>query len=1099
LSGLETAAFVLGTAVAKTACGLWLGDHKLANEIGNSFIDHAVTRVTGLRKQRQVERIWEQIADLVADRVQPLVESEYRTLPEHERIAAIDAVQDTFVAAGLTERDLFRLDLDAIYLDRHLRSGDQGRSDRAGLSADATALYNRLLRECCLYAIELVHGLPAASAAGFEELLRRERQILDTLAELLTKLASQPGVAEFEGAYRQAVRNRLDRVEFFGASLTGPSRHYPLSVAYLSLTVSGDFPRPPADPMLESIGRLIDTMRDRPRSEGVGATRVEDVLASSRRVFVRGQAGIGKTTLLQWIAVRSADNSFGDRVADWNNTVPFLIPLRRYAQTELPAPADFLGEVGKNIADGMQPWWVKRLLTDGRAIVLVDGVDELPESRRGAVRRWLHDLIKDFPNARYVVTTRPAATPADWLGADDFTVAELEPMTPADVSVFVHRWHEAMRDQCGDADERDQLTGYENRLLDSIATQRHLRRLAGYPLLCALLCALHRDRHGALPANRMELYRIALEMLLDRRDRGRELPTTPDLDLDLPQKTLLLRDIAYWLVRNGWSSVALDRVQQRVAGKLRCMAVKAPTPAVFRLLLERSGLLREPVEGQIDFVHRSFQEYLAAAEAAAAPGEADTAGADDIGALARFAHNDDWSEVVVLAAGHATTPHRVELLTAILDRIDTESGQIADTLRLVALACLDTSPELPPELRARIEREAGRVIPPTTMAAARAIAKSEFAVDLLIRSRPKSAAEVAATIRAVAEIGDPAALPLLARFGTDRRKAVVRELLRAWPRFDPEEYARTVLSPYPLDPYDWFPVTDSRMIPGLRHLDRIRMLSLSPKDVASTDLRLVPILADLTLIYVERLVALEPLAEIDSPVLTALYCSGAPPSCTPLQLTSLERCTSLTDLGIYSHPVKQLSSLQNLPRLRELDIRLMGSTEQLARLAQLSELERAIFGSMPDLTGLEPLAWLEKPTFVGLDHCPGLTNISGVATWTDTLEGLMLRWCGSPNLGHLAPLHRLRDLNLWGTAEGVLQDLPALPRLERILLSGERSSPDLAQLSRQPSLAKVDLVRVQTVDLTPLIGRQITVSLPVGCEVVGAEAFRSSGGTVTWE
>jgi hypothetical protein len=44
----------------------------------------------------------------------------------------------------------------------------------------------------------------------------------------------------------------------------------------------------------------------------------------------------------------------------------------------------------------------------------------------------------------------------------------------------------------------------------------------------------------------------ALEMLLVRRDRDRgvELAETP---LTRTEKTLLLQDIAFWLVRNGWS------------------------------------------------------------------------------------------------------------------------------------------------------------------------------------------------------------------------------------------------------------------------------------------------------------------------------------------------------------------------------------------------------------------------------------------------------------------------------------------------------------------------------------------------------------------
>lgn len=40
-------------------------------------------------------------------------------LPEHERLAALGAVIDTFQAAALTERDLFAQDLDASFLDRY--------------------------------------------------------------------------------------------------------------------------------------------------------------------------------------------------------------------------------------------------------------------------------------------------------------------------------------------------------------------------------------------------------------------------------------------------------------------------------------------------------------------------------------------------------------------------------------------------------------------------------------------------------------------------------------------------------------------------------------------------------------------------------------------------------------------------------------------------------------------------------------------------------------------------------------------------------------------------------------------------------------------
>ena len=507
-------------------------------------------------------------------------------------------------------------------------------------------------------------------------------------------------------------------------------RRYSLSISYLSLNVSAELAArrgaiPGVRPLTSSIGALV--------------ARIDDVLALSRRLFIRGSAGIGKTTLLQWIGVQSASRAFPAQLAEWNDTVPFFISLRRYATHELPAPQDFLSAVGRHIADEMRPGWVHDQLRDGRAVVLIDGVDELPGRRRPEAQRWLSELVAAFPAARYVVTSRPGAVPADWLGADDFDVAELEPMNLADIRSFVHRWHEAARDQCVTDAERSELDHYEDQLTESLTAHRHLRQLASYPLLCALLCALHRDRRAHLPGNRMELYEVALHMLLERRDRDRGIATG---ELSRTGMTLLLQDLASWFIRNGWSDAPVDRVVEHLATKLHGMPqLGLEAAAAYEVLLERSGLIREPVAGRVDFVHRTFQEYLAAKEAV---------DGDLLGELIGHAHLDEWQEVVVMAAGHAPTGRRSELIRGLLRRAHAERSRTrADTLRLLALACLECSPELPSELREQVTREAETLIPPRNLA--------------LAARWP----------------GRP-----LARYGTDSRKPVVQELVRAWSMFD---------------------------------------------------------------------------------------------------------------------------------------------------------------------------------------------------------------------------------------------------------------------------------------------------------------------------
>jgi hypothetical protein len=94
----------------------------------------------------------------------------------------------------------------------------------------------------------------------------------------------------------------------------------------------------------------------------------------------------------------------------------------------------------------------------------------------------------------------------------------------------------------------------------------------------------------------MELYRVALEMLLERRDVDRRIAGTERLPLK--EKQLLLRDFAYWLVLNNYvdadQATAVDRVAQKLASMPR---VDDDPAAVFRYLLERSGFVRRSSGG----------------------------------------------------------------------------------------------------------------------------------------------------------------------------------------------------------------------------------------------------------------------------------------------------------------------------------------------------------------------------------------------------------------------------------------------------------------------------------------------------------------------
>lgn len=803
---VEAALIKLGTAAVGAAVKLWLADHTVAAEVGSSAVDLLAQGLATHRDKRRLNRLVENFTEAVVDRLEPILDHEFRTLPANERLAAVEAVRDTFDEAALVESDLFAADLDARHLDKLIRG--RGRDFTTSLSADGTSLYSLLLRECCGYVIEISRGLPRFSPSILTEILRRDTQILTEIRTVLARLPQRDLNAGFEYDYRQLVARKLDRVEIFGVTLAEETRKYPLSVAYISLTAT----------------KMDDKVA------GVGS-RVEERLSRSRRLFIRGEAGLGKTTLLQWIAVRSARSDFPAKLGKWNSTVPFLIPLRRYADRELPAPQQFVHEIGRHIAEEMPEGWVHDQLRSGRAIVLVDGVDELPADRREEARSWLNDLVLTFRRSRFVVTSRPGATSSDWLREDSFTVLDLQPMSLRDIRTFVGRWHEAIRSLCVDDRTRAELDDYEQGLIQKLNVSGHLRKLAGYPLLCALLCALHRDRRAALPSSRMELYDLALHMILVRRDAERKI--VPITGLNYTEKILLLGDLAYWLIRNGRSDVEAGRATARLEERLLLMRqVQADPETVYRHLLERSGLLREPVVGRVDFIHQTFLEYLAARTA--------IVNADDVGQIVANAHLDQWHEVVIMSAGHANFAQRDELLTGLLARADAEPER-RDAMVLLAMASLETSPELSPGLRAEIERRAATLLPPRSPQAAKSFASAgEFVLDLLANTRPSDQEEVIFTVRALIETGLEQAVSILERYSSDTRVAVQDELIRGFDRFDEELYGNAVLGNIPREEVLKVSVENGDKLGALRHLRHVAQLYVSFREPGTYDLRAYP-------------------------------------------------------------------------------------------------------------------------------------------------------------------------------------------------------------------------------------------------------------------
>ncbi|MEV0473445.1 NACHT N-terminal Helical domain 1-containing protein [Streptomyces prunicolor] len=820
----EAAALRLGTTVVKAAAQTWLGGKRQEQERRLPMDDLVRRRLPGLRQQRSVQRQFEEMADTVAARLEPFLAQEFRGLDESGREAALNGVCDTFARADLSDEAVLAADAQPAELIRRITASV---SPPVGLSEPETRLYELLFSECCEYYVSIVRTLPVFEERTLAELLARTSSLSDRVARVLERLPDRSLFApdgtdqdqEFRRWYMELVSNSLDEVELFRRTSDRAAAQVRLSVAYVSLRATGD------DGTRRRTARALPLRPDLSGWEESGTEssgmRVESALGGASRVLLRGEAGSGKTTLLRWLAITAARGAFTAELADWNGLTPVFVKLREYSDRQLPKrPEELLDGVAGNITGIMPRGWMERQLRDNKVLLLVDGVDELLGSERRSVRDWLRKLLATYGGIRVVVTSRPTAAGADWLRREDFTALHLDRMTPPDLAAFVRQWHEAVRElgdelPCG----VDELPRYEQSLLNSLKDRAHLQSLAGTPLLAAMLCAMHLNRGSQLPRDRMELYRNALHTLVHERDADRNVPSALNSKLSLGDKLVVLRDLAWRLSDNNRSEIALEQAAVHVAAKLSAMRHLEIQDGhqVLEQLRDRSGILRSPVEGRLDFVHRTFQEYLAAEEATEE---------DRIGNLVGRAHLDLWRETIIMAAGHANSRQRQELLDGILDRAEAEP-RYARVLRLLAASCQETLPTIPDGLAGRLDGAMSALLPArrhTDPPALAAVGTS------LLRRLPRSLGELTEksavqTVRTVAMIGGEEALALMAGYAEDPRYRVVDAIIEAWAYFDADAYGDQVLAGLPLGRHQ-VRLTHSQQWRAVTQLKSITRLSI---------------------------------------------------------------------------------------------------------------------------------------------------------------------------------------------------------------------------------------------------------------------------------
>lgn len=261
---------------------------------------------------------------------------------------------------------------------------------------------------------------------------------------------------------------------------------------------------------------------------------------------------------------------------------------------------------------------LRQYLESGRAIVLVDGWDELTPHQRGLAATWLDELAEALPGNTWLVAVgKRGYAPLTEVG---FVSLQIAPWDGMQVETFAKRWVEA----CAPEEK-------SSNLLHNLETGlQRVARLGASPLELTLRAFVYlSDRQ--MPGGRAVLFGRALDLLLEEQAHQEEEPWW------LAACHAALGQVALELQQGGRSVVGGEEIEAVIEAALpphEERPVRAVS-RVFQALTGERGLFRPVGSRRYTFVHPLWQAYLAARQLVAF--EPDT--------LVERLEDPQWSEV----------------------------------------------------------------------------------------------------------------------------------------------------------------------------------------------------------------------------------------------------------------------------------------------------------------------------------------------------------------------------------------------------------------------------------------------------------------------
>jgi hypothetical protein len=485
-------------------------------------------------------------------------------------------------------------------------------------------------------------------AEGYREDFRRLSLLAQEISEVTAKVAELP--KSIAGALAATAGQRADQIlsEFGQTLLNDVLVNIDISPLRaeraLHGTLSSQFVVPA---LLERPHERVVALREgrNPRQLSDEGQILEGLMTPGGRQVVYGRPGAGKSTFSLWLQSRL--------LQERRSRIAVVLRLREVDDIERRSLGAILrSRASPHMSEALTDDVLREWHAAGRLCVILDGFDEVPMERRGAVEVWIKGLAAVVKQTTLIVTSRSLQSGHLEGLEQPWNEWELLPFDRERVVEFIERWRGSLALAEG-APVKHESSAEE--LAAVFSNDPSLSPLSDTPLMLGTLLFVHyRDKR--LPSGRVDLYERYIAAMLGQRDDSFGIRAHATRLQDRQKRQLLAR-VALRFHALGVNQVSDAAMRQIVSSALVSLDLEEDVEHLLRALSERTGLLQGP--GAWSYAHKTLGEFLVAELVCDGSLRFEEDRRLDRRELWKHRHEDSWMGVLFFWAG-MTRPRELE-------------------------------------------------------------------------------------------------------------------------------------------------------------------------------------------------------------------------------------------------------------------------------------------------------------------------------------------------------------------------------------------------------------------------------------------------------